>query len=211
MRLIITLAVILTALWSSRCSSGERPTPPRGFHYEAIVQSHPPATGLHYHKCPKCGDRWLSGIDANESVAAHTCHRCRSVVWEIDNETPAGAADSTPVHPSGAADSHPRSRTEPVSKTTAVCQCGGSNRGVCYCLKSGVTCKCSPGVGSVWNLDATGKPLGKTGQYQNPKTAASKPTEITQALPVAAQLKASAGHWERRCNGRKCWLEWVPE
>ena len=54
------------------------------------LTSHPHATGLHHHRCPQCGTRWQHGIDANDSKAAHTCHKCGIVVWELD--TPVAAA-----------------------------------------------------------------------------------------------------------------------
>ena len=108
---------------------------------------------------------------------------------------------------------------------TTVCQCRGTNRGVCQCLKSGQTCKCSAAVGSVWTV---GKPPKKTGEYRNPATQAlaSKPTAETKPQPamsapaMAAPAKAT-GHWEKRwvcqfnSRGRKtgCSLQdvWVTD
>lgn len=62
----------------------------------------------------------------------------------------------------------------PVSKT-AVCQCQGSNRGVCFCLQNGIACKCNSGKGSVWNLNEQGRAVSKTGQYADPRKAAAAP------------------------------------
>jgi thiol-disulfide isomerase/thioredoxin len=51
-----------------------------------------------------------------------------------------------------------------------VCQCKGSNRKVCLCLKANVKCGCSPVRGSEW----TKNPLKKTGRYFNPGAGIEK-------------------------------------
>lgn len=60
----------------------------------------------------------------------------------------------------------------------AVCQCRGSNRQVCYCLKAKVKCGCNPQKGSEWRLD----PLSKTGRYFDPNKS-----------PVPAREQESSG------------------
>lgn len=75
---------------------------------------------------------------------------------------------------------------EGAEKNTGICNCQGSNKGVCYCLKSGVQCKCTPTTGSIWNLTPEGKPVGKTGEYANPKTgqAVAKPAVVQAVIPA---------------------------
>lgn len=195
--------LLLIALTQFTPNVSEDGSPLRAFvaNVPEPLTSHPHVTGMHYHRCPNCGDRWRHGIDANESRAAHSCHKCGIVVLEIDEPTTSAGAAALPAQPTRPADSTTASRTAPISKTdmklqstatavqgiaTAVCRCGGSNRGVCYCLKSGAACRCSAGVGSVWLVDAAGKPLGKTGEYKNPSTNtdAQKPTEATPVQPA---------------------------
>lgn len=70
---------------------------------------------------------------------------------------------------------------------TSVCPCGGSNRGVCHCLATGVTCRCSPGVGSEW-LMADGRPIKKTGRYADPRRetqpSRSRPAESAPKITI---------------------------
>lgn len=64
---------------------------------------------------------------------------------------------------------------------THVCQCRGTNRGVCYCLKANVKCGCNATKGSEWTLD----PLSKTGRYFDPNKS-----------PVPAREQESPGRKE---------------
>lgn len=93
-----------------------------------------------------------------------------------------------------------KSADKPAGRT-GICPCGGANTGVCYCIQSGVACKCQVGKGSVWNLDAAGKPTGKTGQY---------------AAPVVTKAPATVprrGRWQpmRVCGRGGCsyQMQWV--
>lgn len=89
-----------------------------------------------------------------------------------------------------------------VTERTGVCQCGGTNKGVCYCLQSGIKCGCNASKGSVWNLTESGKPIGKTGEYVNPT--------IARANVVGPMIKATPKpHLEWRCNGGTCGWYWV--
>lgn len=94
---------------------------------------------------------------------------------------------------------------------TAICQCGGSNKGVCFCLKKGLPCKCSANVGSIWYLDQMGKAVAKTGQYANPKTVSAalklvpEPTKAAvHAQPQLKQLPVFQPQYQTICNGRFC-------
>ena len=79
-------------------------------------------------------------------------------------------SDTTPPKPETPA---PKPAVAPATPpkpayTTAVCQCRGANESVCLCRRSGVQCRCSAGVGSVWWVDQFNRLAGKTGQYVNP-------------------------------------------
>lgn len=102
-----------------------------------------------------------------------------------------------------ARDSKASKEAEPTHANTGICNCKGSNKGVCYCLKSGVQCKCSKEVGSVWNLTPEGKPLGKTGEYANPDTGARVAKPVAAAVAQVAQPQYQ---WQYQvvCNGRRC-------
>lgn len=69
----------------------------------------------------------------------------------------------------------------PEPPSTAICQCKGSNRGVCFCLQNRVPCKCNASKGSEWNL-VDGRAVSKTGRYADPRQEQTP----ARAAPVAA-------------------------
>lgn len=74
---------------------------------------------------------------------------------------------------------------EVVSIPTKVCQCKGSNRGVCLCLKTGTACQCSSRSGRIYK-EQNGKliPTSKRGHPNR------KPKPITVSIPkMAVTLK----------------------
>lgn len=108
---------------------------------------------------------------------------------------------------------------------TAICPCGGSKTGSCFCLQKGIACGCSANVGSVWSTEA--KPattqqidqaiaalqrirnppkvaVAKTGQYANPATGAAvaKPgagsVQAVRSMPVFQSMP------QFQCSGRQC-------
>lgn len=89
----------------------------------------------------------------------------------------------------------------PVPKT-AVCQCQGSKRGVCFCLQNGVACRCHASKGSVWNLNEQGRAVSKTGQYADPRgksaialrdvPAGSAPVKAPRQVQTPARSAAPA-------------------
>jgi len=74
------------------------------------------------------------------------------------------------------------------SSKTSICQCRGSNRGVCFCLKAGVKCGCNATKGSEWSLD----PLKKTGRYFNPNEALKSFRKKTETEPVSYPVTVDA-------------------
>lgn len=72
---------------------------------------------------------------------------------------------------------------EPEPTETHICQCRGSNRGVCYCLKANVKCGCNPQKGSEWTLE----PLKKTGRYFNPDEAKTASVSLREPQRDAKQ------------------------
>ena len=100
-------------------------------------------------------------------------------------------------------------RSTPAPANTGICNCKGSNKGVCYCLKAGVICKCSAAKGSIWNLTPEGKALSKTGEYANPITGQklSQAAVVQGAKPDAVvQVAQPRYEWQYQtvCNGRRC-------
>jgi len=71
----------------------------------------------------------------------------------------------------------------PPQKT--VCQCRGTNRAVCMCLKAGVTCHCSANSGSVWERASDSAKWVKTTRKGNP----NQPAEASPTLPPAGEGK----------------------
>ena len=71
---------------------------------------------------------------------------------------------------------------EPVKTVeipTKVCQCMGSNRGVCLCLQTGTRCSCSSRAGRVYKVNDNGS-LTATSKKSNPNR---KPEPITVNMP----------------------------
>lgn len=88
---------------------------------------------------------------------------------------------------------------EPPKQTTTVCQCKGTDRGVCLCLKAGAACKCTATVGSVWQKTDAKVDL-KTGA---PAQGSAKPT-MEPVKP--AQVAQPSSRWESRTVcGRDFW------
>lgn len=59
--------------------------------------------------------------------------------------------------------------------------------------------------GAVWNGLLYSQP-----QCNNPNCGMCNSIRAQLAAPVVQQ-KAAAGHWVRRCDGRRCWMEWVAD
>lgn len=144
---------------------------------------------------------------------------------------------------------------------TTVCTCNGNDKNGCLCLKAGVKCHCTQGVGSVWQKTTQKASTAATKAQSPMKQSAS--ISNTGAIPVrydgpwmywnvggvewhnggtgirdgqvyggrftfrdgmmfdtsnvslprVSNLTAPAsrgGHYEKRCNGVQCWMEWVP-
>lgn len=79
---------------------------------------------------------------------------------------------------------HLSSHLSVAGADTVVCQCGGSNEGVCHCVQHGVQCNCTANKGSVWATDSNGRATHKTGEYANPNQSANTTPRMTTPAPT---------------------------
>lgn len=92
--------------------------------------------------------------------------------WALDAEPdPQKYSELIAKRVAGAATTQQVAAPATPAQKTALCQCGGSNKGVCLCLqeiRQGIRtkpCGCSRSRASEHTIDANGKPTGATGKY----------------------------------------------
>lgn len=90
--------------------------------------------------------------------------------------------------------------------TTTTCQCKGTDRGVCLCLKAGAACKCTATVGSVWQKTEAKVDLRTGAAAKGSDKPTMEPAKVTPvaAAPVPTVMVYYQPQPRWVCNGRRC-------
>lgn len=88
MRRILIAFLVIPSICGAEVRFGTLPVVQSERKEEPKPTKHPDVSGLHSHWCDKCKLEWWHGPENLNNEAAHTCPKCKSIIWDIKSEGP---------------------------------------------------------------------------------------------------------------------------